>query len=52
MGLTQVGLAELLNVSYRTVHKWEGGERTPRGVVVVALQLLLERFRNEQHRPR
>ena len=47
MGLTQVALAKLLNVSPRTVQKWEQAERRPRGTAITAIRLLLERFRNE-----
>jgi DNA-binding transcriptional regulator YiaG len=42
-GLTQQELARMLGVHLRTVQKWEGGERCPRGPALVALRLLLER---------
>jgi putative transcriptional regulator len=41
--LTQSELAKQLGVHLRTVQKWEGGERRPRGPALVALRLLLER---------
>jgi DNA-binding transcriptional regulator YiaG len=42
-GLTQKELAAKLGVHWRTIQKWEGGERRPRGPALVALRLLLER---------
>jgi DNA-binding transcriptional regulator YiaG len=45
--LTQKELAEKLGVHWRTVQKWEGGERQPRGPVLALLRLLLERVKEK-----
>ena len=41
LGLTQVGLAERLECSRRTVHRWENGETTPAAATVFGLQQLV-----------
>jgi transcriptional regulator with XRE-family HTH domain len=41
-GLSQEGLARLMNVSTRTIARYEAGESTPRVGVLVALSVALE----------
>lgn len=40
MGLTQDGLAKLMNVDVRTIRRWESGERSIPGPAVALLELL------------
>jgi len=40
--MTQMEFATALGVHWRTVQKWEGGERTPSGAALTAIRLLLE----------
>ncbi|MFK8259695.1 helix-turn-helix domain-containing protein [Erwinia sp. AnSW2-5] len=35
------GLAELLNIPYRTVYKWESGEREPPAAAIAAVKLVV-----------
>ena len=46
-GVSQERLAQELNVHRITVHRWEHGERSPRGKTRMAYAELLEGLRNE-----
>lgn len=42
IGMTQMALAERLGVHWRTVQKWEAGERRVPGPVVVLMEMFRE----------
>jgi DNA-binding transcriptional regulator YiaG len=44
-GLSQSDVAEILGVHRETVHRWEAGDRTPRGALLVAYVDLLDKLR-------